>query len=766
MNGKKRNGWKRLSASLLCILYGSAIILNLTGCGKTVPVVPSAEGAVEGTGEGSGAEETESSVTAMGRYMESVTALPEGAESEGRTMTLLNDNRLAYFDAAAGLFVSEDEGKSWSPAENYRNIVLKEGFVNNSSIAPDGSLILCHVKSLENKELVYNIIGMDTAGNSREVLGRLEDGDYINKVFAKSETECFGSTVSGKICSIDWENGKINLLFTLSEQPEMMASTDTQLWCLGDSGVAIYDIGQDSMPERDTVLDDYCKNNLKGKLNNTSGSFGGIVLPGEEDALYVADRSGLYRHVRNGNVMEQLVEGSFSSFGDPMLGMCAMVRLENGEFLLLTTGEDLIRFTYDPNEPTVPEKQLTIYSLEENFAIQQAVALFQKQNPDVYVKYEYTYAFMEKDSSMTVTDALKNLNVELLGGTGPDVILLDGMDASIYSGKGMLADLSPVLKELVDQQAVFENIASAYKQENGTFVIPASFGLPLLFGRQEDVEAVKDMDSLASVVEKLRQENSEGSITGAFSARQELLQLMVVNSAGWLDGKELDTRAVSDFLNQALRIYKADMQGVRKEELEVWGDTDRAWSLGSMAGLTIGDMIKIMAGTADNMLMDMGAVSKVVEEQGYVFDLWPGEIGTGFLPMDKLAVSASSPQQEQAVNFVKLMLGEEFQKMNAGSGFPVNRAAFDSQGETSGEMSMGTGWKVGGKDMEFSYGYPTEAVTARVKELAQKAEHSLEGNVVLEEAVLEFGAQVLTGSMSVEQAVKEIQQKTAIYLAE
>ena len=118
------------------------------------------------------------------------------------------------------------------------------------------------------------------------------------------------------------------------------------------------------------------------------------------------------------------------------------------------------------------------------------------------------------------------------------------------------------------------------------------------------------------------------------------------------------------------------------------------------------------------------------------------------------------------MNFVKLMLGEEYQKMNTGSGFPVNRAAFDSQDETDGEMSMGTGWKVGGKDMEFSYGYPTEAVTTRVKELAQKAEISLEGNVVLEEAVVEFGVQVLTGSMSVEQAVKEIQQKTAIYLSE
>ena len=184
MDRKKRNGWKRLTALLLCILYGSAIILSTTGCGRTAAEIPSAEG----TEEGSSTEETESSVAAMGRYMESTTPLPDGADSEGRTMTMLSDNRLAYFDAAAGLLLSEDEGKSWSPAETYSNIVPQDGFVNNSSIAPDGSLILCHVQSLENQELVYNKIDMDTAGNKSEVLGQLEHGDYINKVYAKSET--------------------------------------------------------------------------------------------------------------------------------------------------------------------------------------------------------------------------------------------------------------------------------------------------------------------------------------------------------------------------------------------------------------------------------------------------------------------------------------------------------------------------------------------------------------------------------------------------
>ena len=32
--------------------------------------------------------------------------------------------------------------------------------------------------------------------------------------------------------------------------------------------------------------------------------------------------------------MEQLIDGSFSSLEDPALGLCGMLRLESGEFLL------------------------------------------------------------------------------------------------------------------------------------------------------------------------------------------------------------------------------------------------------------------------------------------------------------------------------------------------------------------------------------------------------------------------------------------------
>ena len=67
---------------------------------------------------------------------------------------------------------------------------------------------------------------------------------------------------------------------------------------------------------------------------------------------------------------------------------------------------------------------------------------------------------------------------------------------------------------------------------------------------------------------------------------------------------------------------------------------------------------------------------------------------------------------------------------------------------------------------DSSYGGPSRASVERLKELVEQADHSLEGNTFLEDIVVQYGVPALNGSMTVEAAVREIQQKSAIYLAE
>ncbi len=48
----------------------------------------------------------------------------------------------------------------------------------------------------------------------------------------------------------------------------------------------------------------------------------------------------------------------------------------------------LVSYKYSAVSPTVPDTELTIYSLEENSGIRQAVVMFQKKYPDIYLTLE------------------------------------------------------------------------------------------------------------------------------------------------------------------------------------------------------------------------------------------------------------------------------------------------------------------------------------------------------------------------------------------
>ena len=82
-----------------------------------------------------------------------------------------------------------------------------------------------------------------------------------------------------------------------------------------------------------------------------------------------------------------------------------------------------INFAYDANIPSVPENQLVVYSLLENYSIRQAISSYAKEHPDTYVKYEIG---LNNGDATTQSDALKTLNTEIIAGNGPDVIILDG----------------------------------------------------------------------------------------------------------------------------------------------------------------------------------------------------------------------------------------------------------------------------------------------------------------------------------------------------
>lgn len=748
---------RKIIAALLC----GAMLMGVSACGsknagtgtedKAAGTI--SQGAQDGT-------QAASEVAAMGRYVESSIALPEGADILGRNIAVLEDGRWAYLDGSIGMYISSDEGASWTPGPEMTKFDSDKGFVSSGAIVSDGSFGLCWITSV-NEKLTSTIAYVGQDGAVKEFSGAMSGG-YINRIFAVDGNDMYGITTDNKICSIDPRKGDIKPLFEAADITEMLAVSDGRLMALERGGVELYDLEKGMILESDSVLDTFCRENMANHLGNSSESMGGIILPGEEGSVYLASRMGVYRHVLNGNAMEQLIDGEYSTFGDPLTEMCSMVLLESGEFLLATGGESLTRFTYDAKEPATPEKQLKVYSLRESYRIRQAASQFQKEHSDVFVRYEYG---LEEGTGMTAADAIKNLNVELMSGNGPDVIVLDGMEEEVYSEKGLLKDLTPVLDSLMEQGVLFENIMAPYRTEKGAFVIPATFKLPLIFGKKEDVAQIKDLESMAEFVVKAHSENPRGSVFSYINPKETLAQLLLVEGSGLMNGKELDIQALTRFLTQAKKLYGPNMEDAPAEyKNEEWGIENARIFGGSTTDVYVGAS-RMATGLAGSILDDLG-LAGLMEEQGYEVDLWSGSNGVGFVPGNKLAIAANSVQTELAEEFVKLALSTDVQKVSWGDGFAVNREAFDLAGELDKGVSTGSTFMLNGIERKINYEFPGKETVDRLKELVMQAEQPLEGNMILEEAVKDYGEPVLTGETSVEEAVEAIRKKVGLYLAE
>lgn len=759
---------RNFQRKIWAVLLAAACAIQLAACGQGGAGTGNTE--TETAKQPAEKEETraqtkEGAAVSMGRYMETAYPLPEGASGMGRSMALLSDGRLAYFDGESGLWNSADEGKTWESISRPVEEISEYGYVDTSAIGPDGSVGMCLIDA-DDSGVRAKAGWLDTDGKLTVADGSFADGDWVGGVFFRNEKEMYAVTIRGKVFLFDVEEKALKQVFVAADQPQMLAFSGKKLLALENDGVEIYDLEQGILTDSDPVLDDFCRKNISGKLNNSSGSVGAILLGGEEGVVYLAYDGGLYRHVLGGNALEQVIDGSFSTFGDPSVGLCGMLLLPSGEFLLLTTRDDLVRFTYDPDEPAVPENQLKVYSLEENLGLRQAISMFQKQNPDVYVNYE---TGLKEDSAVTAADALKNLNVELMSGNGPDVILMDGIDVSVYAGKGMLRDLSGLLDGLTGEEALIPNVAGCGKTGTGTFVVPSVFQVLLICGRTEDISRVKDLKTLADVVEELRAKKADGAITGCYNAGQIIAQLMPMAEGTFLEGRQLNEKSVTEFLTQAKRIYEVEKKGISDYERDQLGGNNRAWSIGSKAPFLAVQQSEIAFGLADGMLGDIGALQRL-SEMGFDFGLLSGQEGTGFVPADQLAIAANSTRPEVAEAFVKLMLSCEVQSVDMGNGFPVNQKAFERACEGRAglsDQSISSSWELeDGTRAKFSFSYPTKEYTDRFREMVLTMNHSLEGNAIVKEAVVKYGVQALEGTRRMEEAVSDIRKAVAIYLAE
>lgn len=495
----------------------------------------------------------------------------------------------------------------------------------------------------------------------------------------------------------------------------------------------------------------------------------------EHEGVYVLSDKGLYHHTLYGSTMEQLIDGSLCSMSDPLKEFVSMVQLEDA-FLVLYSGGQLKKYVYDPTISAVPENFLRVWGLYENDDIGRVVSAFGQAHPDFYITYEHP---LGEDTGMTREDAMKVLSTELATGNGPDVLLLDDLPYDTYVEKGVLADLTATLDGTGERY--MDTVRASYERNGGQYAMPMSMAVPVLMGDKDKIQGLASLEQLAELAEAARAPQPEGSLFG-FGRAEDALRLLAIGSMGsWMDENGgVNREAIQEFLTLSKRIYEAQISGLTAKEQESM-ETLQMYMDGKLVTRTEASHQLSNAlyfhqpyaiGMIDNNLSTMGGYSSVVEMLKMLemdFVPMPGQSQFQGQASNILAVNEASKVKEQALELVAYALSTRFVEDSYMYGGSTNWDALDAQAakeQEEGYSACMSFMDIEGNEQIIAVGTPAPEAIEALRQLMETCQGISQCDSRVFEAVIEEGQKALNGELTVEEAVKAIEKKVDLYLAE
>ncbi len=730
----------------------------------------------------------------MGRYMETFYEMPQEINRNGG-VSWLDDGSLAVISFGEGLYRSQDGGQTWQQEETDWFPMLEGVYCLTAVMGPDGSVAAScsgempeQVRAAYEKEVPedwegnYCVFGMPDGTVKIVDFGfSQEEGSCIESFVFKEDGRLFAADMQGKVYEADMEKESLKELFMAERSVGCMDFSGDVLMAVGHDRLYRYDLEEGVLLPQEETVDAWIRQALPdGTVSWTGGGYPVVVLGGtEEDVIYLASRDGMYRHVLGGSMMEQVIDGALSAFGDASSYLYRVKAMADQEFLaMFNPSVGLVRYTFDETVPSMPDQEIRIYSLTENRSVRQAITEYKRQHTDLYVRYEVG---LSGDGGMTAEDAVRRLNTQVLAGEGPDVLILDGLPMESYLDKGMLQDIRPVLDSLEGE--LFSSVVEGFTDPDGAvYVMPMCIRVPLLAGEEDAVGQMEDLESIADQAERLRADHPQGGIFGIHDPETMLRLFGMVSSPAWTgDDGQMDPSAVTEFLRQVKRIYDAEQAGAvpeqverqaaEAEEMESYGidPVQRRMEVCNNVLDIIRGHAMAAAGYVEGIQLCLDNVTSVLRlEEGLDYRVFNGQASASFLPVAMVGISSRTGQQAEAEEFVRLIFAREAQE-HIYEGYPVNRAAYEAhfaaceENDSNGSMMLVMD---DGTEQEFFLYWPDQAARERFTGYVESLRTPVLTDVQLCELVYETGRKVLEGELSAEDGAAEIVKKASIYLAE
>ncbi len=357
---------------------------------------------------------------------------------------------------------------------------------------------------------------------------------------------------------------------------------------------------------------------------------------------------------------------------------------------------------------------------------------------------------IEENGSKTLDDAIKKLNAGMMGGDGPDILFLDGLNVDAYVENHMLMRLDEDIEEL-HTESNFENIIDTYEWNGELYAVPVRFGLPIILSPHDDIVNAK---TGTDFVNKMGVHQIE---IGEYDFANDVrfyYQTFVDDKA---DHGTIDRKDVQEFLKNVKRMYDlAESQdNVHLSQLML-----PPQQTGGMIGSLLGSSSLEL-----DYIWQPQEIQMVQQLKDSTYGIVTSNQGTYYIPRMIVGISAATKQEKECREFVSYLLSRQGQKITGEAmGLSIDESVLEDtlqnlkpdQAEIADENASRT----------LQLQELPEDVVLDFLQSAEDADRAANNNGTIMSIFMKYTEKYLNEEISYEKAVKEISDRLRLYAYE
>lgn len=416
--------------------------------------------------------------------------------------------------------------------------------------------------------------------------------------------------------------------------------------------------------------------------------------------------------------------------------------LPDGKFAVIAgtfSQTQQLRYEFSIVEPGIDDRTvLTMFSLQPESSILEAVALFNKSNDEYRIELNSVFSMSQDVTSDEWNNAIQKFSVELIAGEIPDILDLNNLPVEALSSSGYLVDLYPYLYNdpTIHMKDYYDNVFTALSIHGKLPFLTSSVQILTMFADENAAGTKRGW-----TVEEYASLKNNGDIIVSGLDPMQFLEMLLAADSQFVNWETGECSFDSEDFVRLLELCKSMSESEASTQF-VSPDSQANCRYAPLASVIFVAEYNFSLGRNANPIGFPNASRDVMHI---------------LIPANKIGITTACKHTDGAWDFAHSFLEPTLQE--SGWFFPYLKSSFEKIAAAA--IKGNTIWTGG-----MYNGDITEQDVALTREILGSAMYCRNGDAGLTEIILDCVQEYFYGNKSAQELAALIQQKATIYVSE